>query len=66
MLRRSEGWVFGPHETYERSGDVNDIVFPSAKMEDIMRYIRECPEEQCPDGYCRFFEGHRDRCADPE
>ncbi len=29
VLRRSEGWVFGPHEWYERSGgDVNDVVFP--------------------------------------
>lgn len=90
VLRRSEGWVFGPHESYERSGDVNDVVFPcgwvvvgdeiriyyggadtsvslaSAKMDDIMRYILECPEEQCPDEYCRFFEGHRDRYIDPK
>lgn len=28
VLYRSEGWVFGPHEMYERGGDVNDIVFP--------------------------------------
>ncbi|MHC1754595.1 MAG: glycosidase [Methanosarcina sp.] len=90
VLRRSEGWVFGPHETYERSGDVNDVVFPcgwvvvndeiriyyggadtsislaSAKMDDIMRYILECPEEQCPDEYCRFFEGHRERYVSPK
>jgi len=28
VLRRSDGWVFGPRELYERSGDVNDVVFP--------------------------------------
>ncbi|MFY9201194.1 MAG: glycosidase, partial [Methanosarcina flavescens] len=73
VLHRSEGWVFGPKEPYERSGDVNDVVFPcgwvvvgdelriyygaadtsvslaTAKLKDIMEYIRGCPEEQCPD-----------------
>ncbi|AKB78131.1 hypothetical protein MSHOH_1648 [Methanosarcina horonobensis HB-1 = JCM 15518] len=90
VLRRSEGWVFGPHESYERSGDVNDVVFPCgwvvvndelriyyggadtsvslarAKMDDIMKYLRECPEEQCPEDYCRFFEGHRGKYTDPK
>ncbi|MDW7732510.1 MAG: glycosidase [Methanolobus sp.] len=28
VICRSEGWVFGPRELYERSGDVNDVVFP--------------------------------------
>ena len=28
VLHRSEGYVFGPVEPYERSGDVNDVVFP--------------------------------------
>jgi predicted GH43/DUF377 family glycosyl hydrolase len=28
VLHRSEGWIFGPREMYERSGDVNDVVFP--------------------------------------
>ncbi len=28
VLRRSEGWIFGPHEFYKRTGDFNDIVFP--------------------------------------
>jgi len=28
VLRRSESWIFGPREPYERSGDVNDVVFP--------------------------------------
>lgn len=28
VICRSEGWIFGPRELYERSGDVNDVVFP--------------------------------------
>jgi len=68
VLHRSEGYVFGPIEPYERSGDVNDVVFPcgwvvwgdelriyyggadtnvsmaSAKLNDILEYIRGCPE----------------------
>lgn len=28
VLRRSDEWVFGPHEFYEREGDVDDVVFP--------------------------------------
>jgi len=28
VLRRSDGWIFGPRELYERTGDVNDVVFP--------------------------------------
>lgn len=28
VLYRSEGYVFGPLEPYERKGDVNDVVFP--------------------------------------
>jgi predicted GH43/DUF377 family glycosyl hydrolase len=83
VMRRSEGWVFGPQEAYERSGDVNDVVFPcgwvivndeiriyyggadtsismaSAKVDDVLRYIHECPEKQCPDEYCRWFEENR-------
>lgn len=83
VLRRSEGWVFGPKEFYERSGDVNDVVFPCgwviaddelriyyggadtsvslarAKLQDIMDYILGCPEGQCPEEYCKWFEGNR-------
>lgn len=29
VLRRSDEWVLGPHELYERIGDVGDVVFPS-------------------------------------
>ena len=28
VLRRSEEWVFGPHEPYELTGDVGNVVFP--------------------------------------
>jgi predicted GH43/DUF377 family glycosyl hydrolase len=27
-LRRSDSWVFGPEASYERGGDVKDVVFP--------------------------------------
>ena len=33
VLHRSEGWIFGPSEMYERGGDVNDIVFPCGWVE---------------------------------
>jgi len=90
VLHRSEGWVFGPLEPYERSGDVNDVVFPcgwvlvndelriyygsadtsvsmaSAKIIDILEYIHGCPEVQCPEEYCRWFEGNRERPINPK
>ncbi|RKY27179.1 MAG: glycosidase [Planctomycetota bacterium] len=28
ILRRSDEWIFGPYELYERAGDVHDVVFP--------------------------------------
>jgi predicted GH43/DUF377 family glycosyl hydrolase len=28
VLARTRGWVFGPQAPYERSGDVNNVVFP--------------------------------------
>ena len=28
VLRRSDEWIFGPREYYERQGDVDDVVFP--------------------------------------
>jgi predicted GH43/DUF377 family glycosyl hydrolase len=27
-IRRSNTWIFGPETTYEREGDVNNVVFP--------------------------------------
>jgi predicted GH43/DUF377 family glycosyl hydrolase len=90
VLRRSEGWIFGPHEMYERGGDFSDTVFPcgwilvddeiriyygsgdtsvslaSAKVSDILEYIRRCPEKQCPEEYRRWFEGNRGKSIDPK
>jgi len=28
VIRRGDEWVFGPEESYERVGDVGDVVFP--------------------------------------
>ena len=28
VLRRADEWVFGPSESYERAGDVDEVVFP--------------------------------------
>lgn len=28
VLRRSNEWIFGPEEPYEKFGDVSDVVFP--------------------------------------
>ena len=28
VLRRTDQWIFGPEEAYERSGDVGNVVFP--------------------------------------
>jgi predicted GH43/DUF377 family glycosyl hydrolase len=28
VMRRSEEWIFGPKASYEREGDVDDVVFP--------------------------------------
>jgi predicted GH43/DUF377 family glycosyl hydrolase len=32
VLRRSDEWVLGPREFYERVGDVGDVVFPSGAI----------------------------------
>ena len=29
VIRRSDAWILGPHELYERVGDVGTVVFPS-------------------------------------
>lgn len=34
MIRRSEEWVFGPKESYERVGDVPGVTFPSGAIVD--------------------------------
>ena len=28
VLRRSDEWIFGPRENYEKQGDIPDVVFP--------------------------------------
>ena len=32
VLRRGDEWVLGPHEPYERIGDVSDVVFPTGAV----------------------------------
>jgi len=34
VLRRSDEWVFGPEEQYEKEGDVDDVVFPCGWVRD--------------------------------
>ena len=34
VIRRSRDWVFGPEEDYERTGDVDDVVFPCGAVID--------------------------------
>ena len=87
---RSEGWVFGPHEMYERGGDVSDVVFPcgwvsvddeiriyygsadtsislaSAKVSDILEYIRGCPETQCPRNTAAGLKKKGGKSIDPK
>ena len=33
-LQRGESWIFGPETPYERTGDVNDVVFPCGQTID--------------------------------
>lgn len=34
LICRSRDWVFGPKESYERVGDVDDVVFPCGAVVD--------------------------------
>lgn len=34
VLKRSDEWIFGPNEDYEREGDVDDVVFPCGWVHD--------------------------------
>jgi predicted GH43/DUF377 family glycosyl hydrolase len=34
VLRRSPDWVLGPHASYERIGDVQNVVFPCGAVHD--------------------------------
>ena len=40
---------------YYGSADTS-VSMASAKVRDILEYIHGCPEEQCPEEYCRWFE----------
>lgn len=48
VLRRSEEWIFGPKESYERDGDVDDVVFPCGWI--------------LHDGEVRLYYGGADTC----
>ena len=37
VLRRCDEWAFGPHERYEREGDVDKVVFPCGWVVDAER-----------------------------
>lgn len=50
VLRRSDEWIFGPREPYEKEGDVQDIVFPCGWVLD---------EET---GKIRMYYGAADTC----
>lgn len=50
VLRRSDEWIYGSIETYERDGDVNDVVFPCGWVVD----------EQT--GMLRMYYGGADSC----
>lgn len=34
VIRRSRDWIFGPKESYERVGDVDDVIFPCGTVVD--------------------------------
>ena len=48
VLRRSDEWIFGPEELYEREGDVRDVVFPCGwvldKPSDKVRMYYGCAD----------------------
>lgn len=50
VLHRSDEWVFGPKERYEREGDVDDVVFPSGWVLDDKT------------GLLRMYYGGADSC----
>ena len=47
VLRRCNDWIFGPEADYERSGDVNNVVFPCGAIVD-------------PNGNVRVYYGSAD------
>jgi predicted GH43/DUF377 family glycosyl hydrolase len=50
VIRRSEEWIFGPKASYEREGDVDDVVFPCGwinKNGKIMMYYGAADSRIC-------------------
>ena len=47
ILRRADDWIFGPHESYERQGDVANAIFP-------------CGLIVAPNGELRLYYGAAD------
>ena len=39
VIRRTNEWIFGPKATYEREGDVDDVVFPCGWIEKDKRMM---------------------------
>jgi len=50
VLRRSDEWIFGPRESYEKQGDIPDVVFPCGWI-----YNKET-------GKIRMYYGAADTC----
>jgi len=50
VIRRGDEWIFGPHQPYERVGDVSDVVFPCGVI-----HNRET-------GEIRMYYGAADTC----
>jgi predicted GH43/DUF377 family glycosyl hydrolase len=50
VIRRGDEWVFGPHQPYERVGDVGDVVFPCGVIHDL------------ESGEVRMYYGAADTC----
>lgn len=50
VLNRSDEWIFGPEESYEREGDVRDVVFPCGWVYDKVS------------GIVRMYYGGADSC----
>lgn len=50
LLLRGEGWVFGPEASYERSGDVSDVVFPcgvTVQSDEVKMYYGASDTSMC-------------------
>jgi hypothetical protein len=42
------------------------VSMASAKLSEVLQYIHGCPETQCPEEYCRWFEENRGLFSDPK